>query len=599
MDSSAAALPLVDAEAASGRPARWHRRLQTIVLLVPVGVVLAGGWMYRTIVEDGFIYLRVAKQIEAGNGPVFNAGERVEAATGVLWVWLLALADLVTPIRFEWLAVILGLAATALGVWFATTGARRLWGAADDTWFVPFGALIFAVYAPTWQFATTGLETGLVFLWLGGSLSILARWARHTDRPIPLLHAVILGLGWLVRPELVVFSALFLLAILLGQWRRDTWADRVRVIAAFVALPLAYQVFRMGYYGSLVPNTGIAKEGSRLLWERGWDYFRNFIDPYWLWGPLVGLVAASYVPLGAQMRRAGDVRGPLVLVVFSVGGLLGWSYVVAVGGDYVHARLLLPGLFALCAPAAAIPIVRQTMAGLLVIPWALAALLFLRPPLFDGFAPVSSRGNVTTDHYEWGEDGNAFQWYRGEGYYFEQALSLFGYRPGDPELAPDVPSSFGAFAGVGIAGYAPGTDFHVLDLMGLGDAFTAHLEIVPGPPGQAGHEKPLPAAWLAARLSPPGSRPTQEFFPAWHVEPAMDDQQWQEKVAWARAALACNDIRHLVESAEAPLTAGQFGRNFVRSFSNTRLRIPTDPELAYRRFCGPDIPPEVEAVRER
>ena len=31
--------------------------------------------------DDGFINLRVVSQIKAGNGPVFNAGERVEAAT--------------------------------------------------------------------------------------------------------------------------------------------------------------------------------------------------------------------------------------------------------------------------------------------------------------------------------------------------------------------------------------------------------------------------------------------------------------------------------------------------------------------------------------
>jgi arabinofuranosyltransferase len=40
-----------------------------------------GGWAYHHMNDDGFINLRVVSQIKAGNGPVFNAGERVEAAT--------------------------------------------------------------------------------------------------------------------------------------------------------------------------------------------------------------------------------------------------------------------------------------------------------------------------------------------------------------------------------------------------------------------------------------------------------------------------------------------------------------------------------------
>src|SRR5690606_10709055 len=95
---------------------RCRRLAQVAVLGVPVVWVLVMGWTPRWMTEDGFIYLRVVEQIRAGNGPVFNAGERVEAFTGVLWVGLLALADLVTPIRLEWLAILLGIAATGAGV---------------------------------------------------------------------------------------------------------------------------------------------------------------------------------------------------------------------------------------------------------------------------------------------------------------------------------------------------------------------------------------------------------------------------------------------------------------------------------------------------
>lgn len=44
-----------------------------------------GGWQRRWMSDDGLIVLRTVRNLLAGNGPVFNAGERVEANTSTLW----------------------------------------------------------------------------------------------------------------------------------------------------------------------------------------------------------------------------------------------------------------------------------------------------------------------------------------------------------------------------------------------------------------------------------------------------------------------------------------------------------------------------------
>ena len=44
------------------------------------------GYSYTTC-DDGLIFVRVARMIQAGYGPVFNPLERVEAATSALWPW--------------------------------------------------------------------------------------------------------------------------------------------------------------------------------------------------------------------------------------------------------------------------------------------------------------------------------------------------------------------------------------------------------------------------------------------------------------------------------------------------------------------------------
>ena len=587
------------------RPARLGRMVQAIVLAVPVVWILAVGWAHRFMTEDGFIYLRVVQQIRAGNGPVFNQGERVEAFTGVLWVAVLSIADLVTPVRLEWLAVVMGIAATAVGVALSLAGARRLCARyAGDAAFVPLGALVFVAVFPAWAYASSGLETGLVFAWLGGCFWILADWAANPGRGVSAPRAVILGLGWLVRPEMVLYSAVFVLVVVAAQWKRDGWKRQARFVAVAVAVPVAYQMFRMGFYGSLVANTAIAKEGGSSNWERGWRYFSDFAGPYWLWVPAVGLLAGGYLPLGAVLARARDRRRAVVVFALPVCGLINAVYVIGVGGDYHHARMFLPALFAVCAPVAAVPVARRHLAGIAVGAWALVAAVALRPDQHDGdnwlangFLAPRDFGIVTTDDFGWGDSGPYINWYTGPAYYYEAGIYL--YRRSDMAIRTDLDLPFGAFHGVGVPGYAVGTDFHVLDQMGLADSFTAHLRLEPSPvPRFPGHEKPLPAPWVAARVTPEGSTPDPTNFPALDTsKPVPSVTEFQEQVAWARAALACDDVTELLEAAEEPLSPGRFTTNLLRSFEHTRLRIPADPEEAYHRFCGPGTPPEVRAAR--
>jgi arabinofuranosyltransferase len=85
-------------------------------LAFPIVAFSWGAWNRRWMSDDGYIYLRVVDQLLAGNGPVFNRGERVEAATSPLWVGLLAISNSVLrPVPSPWLAVALGLGLSLTG----------------------------------------------------------------------------------------------------------------------------------------------------------------------------------------------------------------------------------------------------------------------------------------------------------------------------------------------------------------------------------------------------------------------------------------------------------------------------------------------------
>ena len=49
----------------------------------------------RWIADDGLIVLRTVRNLLAGNGPVFNAGERVESNTSTAWTYLVCLGSLI------------------------------------------------------------------------------------------------------------------------------------------------------------------------------------------------------------------------------------------------------------------------------------------------------------------------------------------------------------------------------------------------------------------------------------------------------------------------------------------------------------------------
>jgi arabinofuranosyltransferase len=603
--------------------------VRAILMIVPVACFVAAGWAHRWIADDGFIYLRVVRQLAAGNGPVFNSGERVEAFTSPLWTFVLWSADLVTPFRLEWIAVVLGLAGSTAGLVAAIVGARTLTREVDsEALLVPVGAIVFAALLPVWVFETSGLETGLTFAWEGVCLALLARWTRSDRSTLRTRDAVVLGLGWLVRPELVVFSVLFFAVVLAGQWQHDRARERMRLFVAMFAVPLIYELFRMGYYGSLVANTAIAKEASALRWQRGWDYFVDSVRPYWLWVPVLALLAGGWLPLLRALteRRRADAaearvpkaerpgaegarhrRGLLVASAYLCGAVLSALYVIAVGGDYMHARLLLPALFAFCAPVAVVPLARRNLVAFIAVPWALAAALILRPPDIGPAPPVGAStlsttfwGKVTVTQYGWGPDGPGRRWYRGPSLYAQDRPVRRRYMRVDAPVARGVPLPTAVLRSVGLPSFAMGPRLHVLDVYGLADSLTAHLERANGaaPKRLPGHEKPLPSVWVAARLTPASWHANAREFPN-TSEPLIAPtrgEQFAHQVAWARAAMRCPAIADLTRAGSGELGIHRYLSNVLGAFRNTRLRIPPDPEAAYDKFCGPETPAQVRAV---
>jgi arabinofuranosyltransferase len=96
--------------------------LHQLPVVIPPLAWAVLGWDRRWIADDGLIVARTVRQILAGNGPVFNRGDRVEADTSVLWTWLLALLTWVSRLDIYTVIIWTGLLLAPLGLLFALLG---------------------------------------------------------------------------------------------------------------------------------------------------------------------------------------------------------------------------------------------------------------------------------------------------------------------------------------------------------------------------------------------------------------------------------------------------------------------------------------------
>ena len=321
--------------------------------------------------------LRTVRNLLAGNGPVFNQGERVEANTSTAWTYLMYIGSWVGgSMRMEYVALALALVLSVLGVALVMLGTGRLYAPSlrgRKAIMLPAGALVYIAIPPARDFATSGLESGLTLAYLGLLWWMMVRWSQPVrNRPDSDVRlgalAFVAGFSVLVRPELALMGGLALVMMLIAA---RTWSRRVLIVVAGGFVPVAYQIFRMGYYGLLVPGTALAKDAAGDKWSQGAIYFGNFIGPYAIWLPALLLVPLGVLLMTTRRRPsflrpmlapnygrwARAVQSPPAAVAFVlVSGVLQAMYWTRQGGDFMHARVLLAPLFCLLAPVAVIPV---------------------------------------------------------------------------------------------------------------------------------------------------------------------------------------------------------------------------------------------------
>ncbi len=444
---------------AAGRPARLGPRT---VAGIGAGLALYT-WVWAGnafLTDDPYIVFRTIEQLLAGHGLRFNVHERVQAFTDPLWLFLLSLPRLLgvalpeASLALSWLAMV----GFLLVLFRLARGHVARWATV---------VLVAAVSRTLLDWSSSGLETPLVALLVGlftAELLRLERLETAAREPSSRRFFLLVSALLLTRPDLALLAAPAASVVAWRRIRTAGWRPALSEVACGGAPFIAWSLGSLFYYGSIFPNTALAKLESgvsaRQLVGQGLAYLRVSA----LWDPLLLplVFAAAWAAWRTRRTRALAAGGALYLV-----------YVVRVGGDYMAGRFLLPvAALAICLVAARLPL-RPLL-------WGMLPMALLVGALWSG-SPVRTLGSYRSAWTPGG--GGSAGIYDMKG--FEQETLAMVFR-GEMPRPHSYPTERPCVARrLGRLGYRAALDQIVIDPYGLADPFLARLRYQP--PWQIGH----------------------------------------------------------------------------------------------------------------
>ncbi|XDD51707.1 hypothetical protein AB3N59_08260 [Leptospira sp. WS92.C1] len=347
------------------------------ISLILFGIISA--YQLRWIADDAFISLRYAKNFAEGKGLVFNAGEYTEGYTNFLWTLLLVPfqgSETIDPVNVTYFFGIFS--------FFGTCVYLMLFGlqASKRKFHFPFALAFFVLIHHNRVFATGGLETSLHgFLFLAASYHLLSNskdsfFSLFYRRALSFKKArnlqvspeesvkngahsydFVLGiiassLSCLNRPDGLLFHALvglYLILYILPNQKINfikipVFHPRIIIACVLYISPIFFYIWKLEYYGNILPNTFYAKSGGSGNLFQGILYLGLFLKMYYALIPIFGVAVFEFLRtirhqvLRRNLKTTQNFRW-ILLFLFPMlyGGYYTW-----IGGDFMFSRFYLP-----------------------------------------------------------------------------------------------------------------------------------------------------------------------------------------------------------------------------------------------------------------
>jgi hypothetical protein len=307
-------------------------------VLLAVAVALFAPYRHFTT-DDAFIHFQFARNLAGGRGFSYNADQPTYGDTSPLWVFMLAgtgrllevtgVAPAASGTADAWrLAAKLlnALSLLAALVVFVHLARRRLprprWAAAV--------VIVLFVLDPWWiKWGMAGMETPLAVML--ALLALLLRDVRRNSGRSDPWTPLVLGIGYLVRPEFAILIVALIADVLIVERRRRR-ADLMLAVC-LPALPIVpWLGYALATFGTPLPDTFAARRDVNysslyVAVKLGKILASAYAVP--LASLLIGLVAAG----DGRARRLREDLFPFAAITMVLLFYLFWN--VSVGARYV------------------------------------------------------------------------------------------------------------------------------------------------------------------------------------------------------------------------------------------------------------------------
>lgn len=440
------------------------------------------------VVDESFITFRTVDNFVHGYGLTFNVGERVQAYTHPLWMFVMTLAALFSSQYYFSVLVVsllctLGLLVTAAPLFGPRCGVNL-----GPRWRMPLFVLLLCCSKAFVDFCSSGLENPLSHL-IAALFVLRAMQVTEHDEPLSekdlfglFFIAAISGFNRLDTVLLYVPVLLYCGIVSLKQLR-----FRVLRAAILGTLPVTlWLVFSIVYYGFAFPNTFYAKLAmSNISYVKMLKIGANSFRNSWQWDPITQfmfIVAAVSAIVPQRWNRAS--RSYMVsltmiagVVLYLVYALVNAASATHMSGRFFSVPFVIATLVTLYNLRSKTIAATLCTAAIVVSAFSDRASIkfgtqeyatdFDAPSVIDTKLAVYLEGAALLN-YKRGMTAPNHKWYR-EGVEFSK---------GDEKVAIYLPGYFG---------FGAGPDKWIVDRMGLTDPLLGRLPGKQHPNRKGGH----------------------------------------------------------------------------------------------------------------
>lgn len=276
--------------------------------------------------DDSLITIRYAQRLIDGHGLTWTDGIKVEGYSNLLWVLTLAF--------FGKLGANMILVARVLGVLFTVTNIYLLIQYANKRYkdapiILSIVLFFFSVSSGVAVWAIGGLENSLVSMLTLHSIIRYLDYKKFREIRYLWYASVSLGLLCITRPDGVLLSVMIGIYHLISN--RNELKKAIVSLSKLAIFPIILYfgqlIFRIAYYGELVPNTALVKVNPSFYhaWT-GMFYNLRFLKSNFS----MFILAASCLSYLVYKKKDSGLLFVLILGIW-------FLYIVVIGGDFFFA----------------------------------------------------------------------------------------------------------------------------------------------------------------------------------------------------------------------------------------------------------------------